>query len=223
VIPIVSITADPIAFGLTSSFARPSANVTGGVVDAGLDHWGKKIQILKEISPGAQKIGFLARKAVIEGTETPAVVHGFRAGAEGNKVAWIGVPVDPPMKEAEFRRAFDLIAKDRIDGLVIQDSAENLGYKELIVELVNRAKIPAIYPFRDYVSTGALCIHSMDQFELYRNVVNQIDLLLKGTPVQDVPWTRSSNIELVLNMKAAAAIGVQFPTSLLALAKEIIE
>jgi len=80
-IPIACFTSDPIANGLTTSLARPSANVTGVVVDEGIEGWGKKLQLLKEVAPKARRIGFLTRKAVWEGTETPAVVPTIRAAA----------------------------------------------------------------------------------------------------------------------------------------------
>jgi putative ABC transport system substrate-binding protein len=148
-IPIVSGTGDPIAFGLTTSLAQPSGNVTGLVVDTGVEINGKRVELLKQIAPRALKIGFLCRKAVWEGTETPVVVRSVRDAAEKMGVTVAGVPVESPITEAAFRSAFEALARERIDALIVQDTMENLAHHKLIVELVRKAGIPAIYPYME--------------------------------------------------------------------------
>ena len=162
-IPIVCVTSDPIALGLTTSLARPSGNVTGVVVDAGIEGWGKKLQLLKEVAPRANRIGFLARQAVWEGSETPAVVRAVRAAAETIGVDLFGLPVASPMQEADYRRAFEIISTERIEALVIQDAAEYLPYRELIVKLVEKAKVPAVYPYRRFAEAGGLITYAIDE------------------------------------------------------------
>jgi putative ABC transport system substrate-binding protein len=222
-IPIACATGDNIAFGLTTNLARPSGNVTGVVVDAGIEGWGKKLQLLKEVAPKARKIGFVARQAVWEGTETPAVVRAVRAAAETIGVDLLGVPISSPMQEAEYRHAFETIAIEKIEALVLQDAAEHVGYRELIVDLVNKAKIPAIYPYRTFAEVGGLITYAVDEFELHRYAATQIDQMLKGTPVQEIPWYQARSFQLILNTKAASAIGIEFSPTLLARADEVIE
>jgi putative tryptophan/tyrosine transport system substrate-binding protein len=222
-IPIASVTSDPIALGLTTSLARPSGNVTGVVVDAGIEGWGKKLQLLREVAPKARRIGFLARKAVWEGTETPAVVRAIRAAAETIEADLIGVPVASPMQEAEYRSAFETIPMEKIDALLVQDAAENEANSKLIVDLVAKAKIPAIYPFRSYAQVGGLITYAVDEVELARYAATQIVQMIKGRPVQEIPWYQARSFRLILNTKAASSIGIEFPPTLLASADEVIE
>jgi putative ABC transport system substrate-binding protein len=222
-IPIACITADPVALGLTTSLARPSGNVTGVVVDAGIEGWSKKLQLLREVAPKASRIGFLARQAVVEGTETPAVMQAIQAAAEIIGVDLIGVPVASPMQEPEFRTAFETIAMKKIEALVLQDSSENLVYRELIVDLVEKAKIPAIYPFRPWAEVGGLITYAVDEFELYRIAAAQIDQMIKGKSVHEIPWYQARSFQLILNIKAASAIGIEFPPTLVGRADEVIE
>ena len=222
-IPIVCVTSDPIALGLTTSLARPSGNVTGVVVDAGIEGWGKKLQLLKEVAPRANRIGFLARQAVWEGSETPAVVRAVRAAAETIGVDLFGLPVASPMQEADYRRAFEIISTERIEALVIQDAAEYLPYRELIVKLVEKAKVPAVYPYRRFAEAGGLITYAIDEPELYRYAATQIDQIIRGKPIQEIPWYQTRSFQLILNTKAASAIGVEFPTALLVRADEVIE
>jgi putative ABC transport system substrate-binding protein len=222
-IPISCITADPVALGLTTSLARPSGSVTGVVVDAGIEGWSKKLQLLREVAPKARRIGFLARQAVVEGTETPAVMRAIQAAAEIIGVDLIGVPVASPMQEAEYRTAFETIAMKKIEALVLQDSTENVVYRELIVDLVEKAKIPTIYPYRPYAEVGGLITYAVDEFELYRIAADQIDQMIKGKSVQEIPWYQARSFQLILNIKAASAIGIEFPPTLVGRADEVIE
>jgi putative tryptophan/tyrosine transport system substrate-binding protein len=222
-VPIVCVTADPIAFRLTTSLAQPSRNVTGFIVDAGVETWGKRFQLLREVAPTASRIGFLARKNVWEGTETPAVVRAVRTVAETLGIDLFGVPQDSPINEAANRRAFEIISRERIEALVVQDSAENIGYRQLIVDLVAKARIPAMYPYRDFAEVGGLITYNVDQFDLYRNGARQIDQILKGTPIQQVPWYQATLFQLIINLKTAKALGLTIPPSLLARADEVIE
>ena len=222
-IPIVCVTSDPIALGLTTSLARPSGNVTGVVVDAGIEGWGKKLQLLKEVAPRANRIGFLARQAVWEGSETPAVVRAVRAAAKTIGVDLFGLPVASPMQEADYRRAFEIISTERIEALVIQDAAEYLPYRELIVKLVEKAKVPAVYPYRRFAEAGGLITYAIDEPELYRYAATQIDQIIRGKPIQEIPWYQTRSFQLILNTKAASAIGIEFPPALLVRADEVIE
>jgi putative ABC transport system substrate-binding protein len=222
-IPIACMTSDPIALGLATNLARPSGNVTGTVIDAGIEGWGKKLQLLREVAPKTKRIGFLARQAVWEGTETPAVVRAIRAAAEAIGVDLLGVPVASPMQEVEYRHAFEIITTEKIEALVVQDTEENLAQSQLIVDLVEKAKIPAVYPFRSFAKVGGLITYAVDEFDLMRYAAIQVVQMLKGKPVQEIPWYQARSFQLILNTKAASAIGVAFPPSLLAIADEVIE
>jgi putative ABC transport system substrate-binding protein len=112
---------------------------------------------------------------------------------------------------------------EKIDALVVQDAAENLANSQLIVDLVAKTKIPAIYPFRSYAQLGGLIAYAVDEAELTRYAATQIVQMIKGKPVQEIPWYQARSFQLILNKKAASAIGFEFPPMLLARADEVIE
>jgi putative ABC transport system substrate-binding protein len=150
-------------------------------------------------------------------------VRAVRAAAETIGVDLLGVPVASPMQETEYRHAFETIATEKVEALVVQDTWENVAYCQFIVDLVGKAKIPAVYPFRNYAEVGGLITYSIDQVELMRYAATQIAEILKGKPVQEIPWYQPRSFQLILNTKAASAIGIEFPPTLLARADEVIE
>jgi putative ABC transport system substrate-binding protein len=127
------------------------------------------------------------------------------------------------MQEADYRRAFEIISTERIEALVIQDAAEYLPYRELIVKLVEKAKVPAVYPYRRFAEAGGLITYAIDEPELYRYAATQIDQIIRGKPIQEIPWYQTRSFQLILNTKAASAIGIEFPPALLVRADEVIE
>jgi putative ABC transport system substrate-binding protein len=139
-IPIACMTADPIALGLTTSLAKPSGNVTGVVVDGGIEGWGKKLQLLKEVAPTANRIGFLARQAVWHGTETPAVVRAVRAAAETIGFELIGVPVASPMQEAQYRSALKLSRLRKLKHSWFKMLRNMSRFAKLLLTLLRRQK-----------------------------------------------------------------------------------
>ena len=91
------------------------------------------------------------------------MVRAVRAAAETTGVDLFGLPVASPMQEADYRRAFEIISTERIEALVIQDAAEYLPYRELIVKLVEKAKVPAVYPYRRFAEAGGLITYAIDE------------------------------------------------------------
>jgi putative ABC transport system substrate-binding protein len=134
-----------------------------------------------------------------------------------------GVPVESPITEATFRSAFEVVARERIEALIVQDSMENLAHHKLIVELVRQARIPAIYPYPDFTRDGGRITLACDLFELYRHAAHQIDHILKGVPVRDIPFYQSTKFQLLLNVNTASDPSIGLPPSLLARADEVIE
>lgn len=143
VIPIVAWTADPVAIGLTTSLARPDGNVTGVVVDAGKEIEGKRIGLLKEMVPGASRLAYITARAW---WESPMAAEA-RDAAQRTGVSLLGIPLESPIDEAEYRRAFAVAAAGNVAGLVIADNEENFTHRRLIVELAEKTRIPAIYYF----------------------------------------------------------------------------
>src|SRR5215471_9000470 len=218
-IPIVGVTADPLAYGLTKSLSRPDGNVTGVSVDAGLELWGKRLAIVREIVPSASRIGFLTIRASWDGPQGQSL---SRAAREIG-VAILGPPLDDPVQAPEFRRVLDAMHADHADAVVVGDASSNFTYRREIVALTNELRIPAMFPYREFVDEGGLVAYAVEVRELWRRAADCTNELLRGAKVSEVPYYQASNFRLIINMRAAQRLGLVIPSSLSSLADEVIE
>jgi len=106
---------------------------------------------------------------------------------------------------------------------MVSDEPENSIHRETIVELAAQGRIPAIYPFRDYVDVGGLMAYSVDLADIARRLANLIDRILKGANPGDIPFYQSTKFSLIINLKTAKALGLEMPAMLLGRADEVIE
>ena len=218
-IPIVAITADPVAGGLVPSLARPSGNVTGVTVDAGLALHGKRLEFLVEATPKLANARYLASQTSWEGPVGTAV----REAAKQAGISLAGALLGSTINEAEYQRVFNSMEQDRVDGLMVAEQPEHLTYRRLLVELAAKSRIPAIYPFRQHVDLGGLMSYSADLADIYRRVANQIAEILKGARPGEIPFYQPTKFELIINLKTAKALGLEMSPTLLARADEVIE
>jgi putative tryptophan/tyrosine transport system substrate-binding protein len=218
-IPIVTFTADPIAFGLATSLGRPGGNITGIVVDPGKEIEGKRIELLREMVSGARRLAYMAARAM---WESP-----FGAEARDTAllagVSLLGIPLESPIQDAEYRRAFAAAAAGDVAGLIIAENEEHLTYRRLIVKLAAEARMPTLYPTHEFVQLGGLMSYGTVFSSLSRLAANDIDLILKGTKPGDIPFQLPTKLELFINLTVAKTLGLTIPPSLLARADEVIE
>ena len=217
-IPIVWIGGDPIPAGLATSLARPGGNITGVTVDAGIEIWGKRLQILKEVVPSASKAAFLAMRGGWEGTNGQQL----RDASRRLEISLINMPLQESTP-SEYRRVFAEIAEERPEAIIVHDRADLIAYRQLIVELVEKSRMPGMYPWRDYVEVGGLIAYAGDLGELGRRIADDVHQILNGAKPGDIPIYQPTKFELIINLKTAAALGVTIPPSILALADEVIE
>jgi ABC-type uncharacterized transport system substrate-binding protein len=222
-IPIVGVMADPVPVGIVDSLARPGGNITGVCVDAGPEIWGKRLELLREVVPGISRVGFLAPRAVWEGPFGITAIAALRPAAERMGVSIIGPPLEGTLQEAEYRRVFDAMIEGHPDAVIVGDQTENLSNARLIVELAAKSRLPTIYPFREQVEAGGLMAYATDLLDLYRRAAGYVDQILKGAKPGEIPIYLAVKFELVVNVKAAKAIGLTIPPSLLLRANEVIE
>jgi putative tryptophan/tyrosine transport system substrate-binding protein len=218
-IPIVGTMADPVAMGVVSNLARPGGNVTGISVDAGLEIWAKRLQILQEVVPTAEKVGYLNLRSSWDLAQGKAL----QDAARQLRIALSGPPLEQPIQETEYRRVLEAMSHQHLDGLVVSDIADNFTYRRLIVSLAEIARLPTIYPYRAYFEEGGLMVYGSDLTALYRRVASYIDQILKGAKPAEIPIYLEAKFELLINLKAAKALGLTVPTSLLVRADEVIE
>jgi putative tryptophan/tyrosine transport system substrate-binding protein len=216
-IPIVWIGVEGMRTGLAANLAHPGGNVTGvNLYD--YEIWGKRLQILKEAVPSTSKVGFLLPRSAWES------VYGqlLRDISRRLQISLVGMPLDESTP-SEYRRVFAEIAPERPDAIAVLDIGDLLRFRQLIVELVENSRLPAVYPWRDYVAAGGLMAYEADLGEAWRRMADDVHEILNGTKPGDIPIYQSTKFDFVINLKTAKALGLTIPPSLLALADEVIE
>ena len=124
--------------------------------------------------------------------------------------------------EPEYRRVFGFMSEEGADALFVDGSPEHITKRQLIGELAEKYRLPAIYPFRSFVEAGGLMAYGIDFREMFRQVARTIDQVLKGTHPGDIPFYQPMKFELIINRKAAEGIGLVLSEPLLARADEVI-
>jgi putative ABC transport system substrate-binding protein len=214
-IPIVGVLARPVEANIVASLARPGGNITGVSVDVGREQWGKRVQLLQQVVPQAARFGFLQSRSSRE-------KYGLKGQLEMG-VTWVGPPLDHPIDESEYRRVFVALAQDGAEVISVNDEMENVTNFRLIVELAEKARLPAIYPSKVFVEAGGLISYGTDASALGHRVADMVDQILKGVKPGDIPIFQPTKFELAINLKTAKALGLTVPPELLATADEVIE
>ena len=128
-----------------------------------------------------------------------------------------------PIQDQEYRRILGAMVQEHVDAVIIGDQTEHGSYRQLIVDLVRAAKLPAIFPFREYFEIGALMAYGPSGSDIYRRLAGYIDQILKGARPGDLPIYLQSRFELLVNLATAKALGLTIPPSLLVRADEVVE
>jgi putative tryptophan/tyrosine transport system substrate-binding protein len=216
-IPIVAITQDPLAAELITSLARPGGNLTGVSVDAGVAIVAKRMQILKEALPRAAKAAYLLSNAWNDqtGSSYREVAQQMGISLTGNFLTEIS--------DAELRRTFAEMAQQQMDAALVDEGGSFLAHRGLIAELAEKHRLPVIYPYRDYVDLGGLITYAPDLGELAQRMANDVHQILGGAKPGDIPYYQPTKFLLIINVKAAKALGLDLPPTLVLRADEVIE
>jgi putative ABC transport system substrate-binding protein len=216
--PIVFVTTiDPIGGGWVESLSRPGTNATGFTsYDFNLS--GKWLDLLKEIAPN------LTRVAVIRDAAVPAGMAGFAVIQNSARSAGVQVTPIGVRNADEIQRGIEAFAKGTDRGLIVVGPPSSIaGQYDLIVKLITRHRLPAIYSSRSLVSRGGLISYAPDPIEQYRRAAGYVDRILRGKKPGDLPVQAATKYEMVINLKSAKTLGLTVPPSLLARADEVIE
>jgi putative ABC transport system substrate-binding protein len=220
-IPIVWIGVDPIAAGLVTSLAHPAGNVTGVSLFDNETH-AKRLQIIKDVVPSASKIAYLTPRRAWETAGGQSLQRALQEVARQLELSVIPMLIRESTP-SEYQRVFAEIAPERPDAIIVSDIGDLVPYRQLIVELAGKSRLPGIYPYREYVEAGGLMAYGIDLGELGRRMADDVHEILNGAKPGDIPIYQSTRFALVINLKAAKALGITIPPSLLALADEVIE
>jgi putative tryptophan/tyrosine transport system substrate-binding protein len=218
-IPIVAITGDPISFGLISSLSHPGGNITGVSVDAGVEIWGKRLELLAQAVPKLANVLFVSTRGGWEAAGGRAV----RQAAQKLGLSLVSAIVNSPYNEAEYRRTLSAIQPDRPDGITLSDEGVHFKNRFLLVQLLQQVRIPAIYTYREQVEAGGLMAYACDLKSAIRTQVRQVVEVLHGANPGDMPYFQADRFELVINLKTANELGLEMPAGLVAGAVAVIE
>jgi putative ABC transport system substrate-binding protein len=216
-VPIVfPLAGDPVGAGFVDSLARPGGNATGFMLyEYGMG--GKWLELLKEIAPNVTRVAVLRDPASPSQT---AQFGAIRAMAPSVSVEVIPVNV---RDAGEIERAVADFARSGNGGLIPTSSAVALRYRDLIITLAARHKLPAIYWERFFVTSGGLMSYGPDLIDNYRRAASYVDRILKGEKPADLPVQTPTKYEMVINLKTAKALGLSVPFILQQRADELIE
>jgi len=215
--PIVFVNVtDPVGGGLVASLARPGGNTTGFTqFEFGLS--AKWLEMLKQIAPAITRVGVIRDPAARSG--------GGQLGAIQVAAPTFHVELRPidPRDAGEIEQGLTALSHEPNAGLIVTTSRLARVHRGLIISLAARYRVPAIYAFRVFVSDGGLMCYGPDSVEPYRRAASYVDRILKGEKPSGMPVQAPTKYELVINLKAAKAIGLTVPQELLARADEVIE
>lgn len=216
-VPIVfAMGGDPVKDGLVSSINRPGGNLTGIVFISGALA-SKRLEILQQIVSKGTTIGLLTNLAT---NETAAERDEILVAAQRLQQP---VLVDVVSSVTELADAFATARNRGVGAMVVGTGAFLNNNRERVVALATRHVLPALYPLREYVSSGGLMSYGTSITEAYYQAGLYAGRILNGDKPADLPVMQSARFEFILNLKTAQAQGVTFPDKILALADEVIE
>lgn len=217
-IPIVFVgVADPVHLGLVQSLSRPGGNTTGMTTNVPDDFFAKRLEILRELVPGAFKIAVLVNpdnplQKLYFAEEIPRIARSLG----------VALPLVPATTAEELDIAFASATAQQADAIIDFGDALTYAQAQRIIALAAKYHLPANYLFRHYAN-GGLSVYGADTADLFRRAGDYVDKILKGTKPADLPVQRPTKFVLIINMKTAKALGLTVPPSLLVRADEVIE
>jgi len=216
-IPIVAIfTIDPIKLRIVASLGHPEGNITGiSVLNATLE--AKRLGLLRDLLPQATKL------AVLVNPTFPAAAGQLENLQEAARAAKLHLQVLNASTDAEIDTAFETIARDGLQGVVVATDSFFVTRRARLGGLVTRYKVPAMFSLRAYVVEGGLVSYGVDLPDLYRQAGVYAGRILNGSKPADLPIAQPTKFELVVNQKAAKLLGLTISRDLLSIADEVIE
>jgi putative ABC transport system substrate-binding protein len=217
-VPIVfMVGSDPVELGLVASLNHPGGNLTG-VAYLNAEVAPKRLEMLHQFVPSAKSIALLVnpanpRAAEAQAKELEAAVHSL-----GLRLSL--VKASNPI---EIEDAFSTLTRDHVEALQVGVDPLFGNHIDQLVALATRHKMPTIYPWREFTIAGGLMNYGASIPDAFRQVGVYVGQILKGAKPSDLPVQQPTKLQTVLNLKAAKALGIEFPPTLLARADEVIE
>ena len=219
-LPIVfTAVADPVTDGLVTSLARPGGNVTG-LSSLAPELVGKRLEQLTQAVPGVSRVAALWQPGAYgERTDKDLLKRADVAA----RALGVRLQVVEARGPADFDRAFSDMTRARAGALTVLPSTMFSNERRRLVDLAAKNRLPAVYPWREFVDAGGLMAYGSNLADLLRRAATYVDKILKGAKPGDLPVEQPTKFELVINLKTAKALGLTIPQSLLGRADEVIQ
>jgi len=216
-IPIVFVQInDPVGSGLVASLSHPGGNITG-FTPAEFSLSGKLLEVLKEIAPVTTRV------MVILDMGQPLMLNQLPSIETAARALQVEVIPASVTNAAEIERAVGAFAQKSNGGLIVPGSPFSNVHRALLIALAAKHRLPAIYSYRYFVAEGGLTSYGVDPADQYRQAASYVDRILRGAKPGDLPVQQPTRFELIINLKAAKALGLDVPPTMLGRADEIIE
>jgi putative tryptophan/tyrosine transport system substrate-binding protein len=213
---VMAAIGEPMETGAVASLARPGGNVTGLSAFV-TELTAKRIEIMRELMPK------MSRMALLDNMENRSVPPQWNE----MKKAALALGIQPQLcdvhRPEDIEAAFNAAMAERADALSVGNDSVVIASRRQIAELAAKHRLPTIYATREFVDAGGLLSYAANYSDLYRRAASYVDKIFKGVKPADLPVEQPTKFELVINLKAAKAIGITVPYSLLARADELVE
>jgi putative ABC transport system substrate-binding protein len=214
-LPIVFTGSGPVYQGLVASLARPGGTITG-LTNQDPELMGKRLELLKAAVPGVTRVAYLWDA----GPLTARNLQEAETAARALSLRLYPVEAQEP---SLFAQAFATIAEAHADALITMPSASFFTRRTQLVDLATQTRLPAIFPEREFAEAGGLMAYGPSVPAIFYRAATYVDKILKGTKPADLPIEQPTKFELVINLKAARALGLTLPPTFLFLADEVIQ
>jgi putative ABC transport system substrate-binding protein len=210
--------SDPVGAGFVASLPRPGGNLTG-IINLEASLGGKWLGLLTEIAPSVKRVAIMSNPDTAPGGGS-YYLPPFEAAARSLKVEPIAAPVH---SDAEIETVITSLGREPGGGLVVTPDNFMLIHRASTISLAGRNNVPAVYHYSVYAREGGLLGYGPDPVDIFRRSSSYVDRILKGEKPADLPVQLPTKFELVINLKAAKALGLDVPVSLQQRADEVIE
>ncbi len=220
-IPIVMATSgEPAAEGIVASLARPGGNVTGFYIIAPAELGGRRLQLLKEVVPGASRVGIIWNPADLQ---TPLIVRETERVARIMGVQLKSFELGRGEGLATFDQTFEAALMGQVDAFIAVEDYVTFTFATRILDFAAMSRLPGIYGLREFVDAGGLMSYGTDRRDLFRRSATYVHRILKGASPADLPVEPPTRFELAINLKTAKMLGLTIPPSLLQRADYLVQ
>ncbi len=214
---LITTSGDPVGSGLVSSLRHPGGNVTGLANGVGSELYTKRLELLRELLPGIRRVGFLYDPD--NGSDTAGL---RQTKADCAKLGLQAIPA-PLRKREEITAVFNALKRDKAQGLIVTASNTNQAWRDTIIELAAKHRLPAVYGQGIFAESGGLLSYSANWADQYRRSAAYAYKIFKGAKPGDLPIEQPSKFDAIINLKAVKALYLKIPNSILVQATKVIE